>query len=207
MAEGYMRLLSLFIIKTQNIMATLDNPTNAPDISQVPFRQTAIKYGGIGGAVTVLLGLIFYVTGMTDPEDQGSTGNTVANILNYAVLIGAIVMAIKYHKEQELGGYLTIGRSIGLGTLTGLIIGLIGAVWTVIFFTFIDPDMLETIREVAMEQAIAGGAPEDQIEGMMKFFTSVPFFAMAIILASVLMGLVVGLIAGAIMKKEPPMFA
>ncbi len=191
-------------------MTTLDNPSNIPTISEVPMRPTALKYGGIGGLITVVLGLIFYLTGMSDPADQGSTGNTVANILNYAVLIGAIIMAIKYHKENELGGYLTLGRSIGLGTLTGLVLGVIGAIWTVLFFTVIDPGMLETIREVAYEQAIQNGAPEDQMEqmeGMMNFFTSPTFFAVFMILGGLLIGLVTGLIAGAVMKNDPPALA
>jgi membrane protease YdiL (CAAX protease family) len=191
-------------------MTTLDDSSNIPVISEVPVRPTAMKYGGIGGLITVVMGLIFYVTEMTDPANQGSTGNTIAQILNYAVLIGAIVMAIKYHKENELGGYLTIGRSIGMGTLTGVIMGVIGAIWTVLFFTVIDPGMLETIREVAYEQAIQNGAPEDQMdqmEGMMNFFTSPTFFAIFMILGGVLIGLVTGLITGAVLKKDPPPFA
>lgn len=191
-------------------MTTLDNPSNVPIISDVPVRPTAMKYGGIGGLITVVLGLIFYITGMTDPADQGSSGNTIANIINYAVLIGAIVMAIKYHRDNELNGYLTLGRSIGMGTMTGLIMGIIGAIWTVIFFTVIDPGMLETIREVAYEQAIENGTPEDQldqIEGVMNFFTSPTFFAIFMVLGGVLLGLVTGLFAGLVMKKDPPPFA
>ena len=187
-------------------MTTLDNPTNIPDPSTVPIRPTAMKYGLIGGGISIVLGLIFYLAGITDPTQQGGTGNTIAAIINYAVLIGAIVMAIKFHKENELGGYLKLGRAIGMGTLTGLIMGVIGAIWTVLFFTVIDPGMLETIRETAMENAIEQGAPEDQVEGMISFFTSPTFFAVVTVLGGVLIGLITGLIAGAIMKKDPPIF-
>lgn len=188
-------------------MPTLDNPTHIPDIPTVPFRQTAIKYGLIGGGVSVVFGLIFYITGMTDPTDPEATSNTIANIINYAVLIGTMVMAIKFHKENELNGYLTMGRSIGVAVLTGLIMGVVGAIWTAIFFTFIDPAMLDAIRDMALEQAIEGGAPEEQAEGMIGFFTSIPFFIAIMLISGVVIGLVVGLIAGAVMKKDPPMFA
>ena len=191
-------------------MSILDNQTNLPDPANVPMRPTAMKYGAYAAGITIILGLIFYVAGVQDFSQQGGTGNTIASLVNYAVLIGALVMAIKYHKENELGGYITLGRSVGIGTLTALVAGIISAVWTFIFFGLIDPGALEQIREVAYEQAIANGAPEDQMdqmEGMMNFFTSPTFFAIVIILGSVIIGAIVSLIAGAILKKDPPPFA
>ena len=188
-------------------MTTLDNPSNIPNIPEVPFRQTAIKYGAFGGLLLIVLGLIFYVTELTDPTDPDNSFNTVANLLNYAVLIAAIVMAIKFHKNEELGGYLTMGRSIGLGTLTALVLSLITAVWVVVFFAVIDPAMLDGIREMSLEKALEGGAQRDQVEGMVNLFTSPSMIAAFIVVIYVLVGLVIGLITGAVLKKEPPMFA
>ena len=116
-------------------------------------------------------------------------------------------MAIKYHKENELGGYLTMGRSIGLGVLTSLVVSVIGIIWMFVFFYVVDPGMLETIRETAYEQALDRGTTEEQLEaakGMMDFFTSPIFFAIVSLLMSVIIGLITSAIAGAVMKKEPP---
>ena len=189
-------------------MTTQDNPSGIPDPANVTMRPTAMKYGLYGGLVSVLFALIFYVAGVTDPTQQGGAGNTIGQIVGVAVLIGAIVMAIRYHKENELGGYLTMGRAIGLGVLASVVVAVIGIIWMFVFFHLIDPGLLDAIRESAYEQAIERGTTEEQMEaakGMMDFFTSTPFFAIVSLIFSVVIGLITSAIAGAVMKNEPPM--
>ncbi|MEO1257267.1 MAG: DUF4199 domain-containing protein [Bacteroidota bacterium] len=189
-------------------MTTVDNPSTIPDPSNVSMRPTAMKYGLYGGLVSVVFALIFYVAGVTDPTQQGGAGNTIGQLVGVAVLVAAIIMALKHHKENELGGYLTMGRSIGLGVLVSLVMAVIGIIWMFLFFHVIDPGLLDAIKESAYEQALERGTTEEQLEaaqGMMEFFTSTPFFAMVSLIFSVIIGLIASAIAGAVMKKDPPM--
>ena len=70
-------------------MTTLDNTSNIPDPSNVSMRPTAMKYGLYGGIVSVLFALIYYVAGVTDPTQQGGTGNTIAQLTGLVVLVVA----------------------------------------------------------------------------------------------------------------------
>ena len=78
----------------------------------------ALKDGLIGGLVSILIGLMSHVLGLVDLQNPNSVGGWVSSILNWGVIVGAIFMAIKHHRDNELGGYITMGRSIGMGVLT-----------------------------------------------------------------------------------------
>ncbi len=191
-------------------MTTLDNTSNVPDPSQVPVRPTAMKYGAYAAGISIIIGLIFYVFDVVDYSEQGGTGNTIASFVSYAILIGGIIMAIKHHKENELGGYITMGRSVGMGTLTALVVAIISAVYVIIFFNFVDPGALELIKESAMDQAMEKGTSDEQMEqmeGMMSFFTSPIFMSIVVIFMFTIVGVVTSLITGAVLKKDPPPFA
>ncbi|RME09081.1 MAG: DUF4199 domain-containing protein [Bacteroidetes bacterium] len=119
----------------------------------------------------------------------------------------AIVLAIKHHRDNELGGYIKYGRGLGMGTLVGLVMGVITAVWMLIYMYVIDPELQDKIKEMAMEQAIANGATEEAMEqgaGMMDFFTSPAFMSIASLIGTVLVAFIMSLVVSAIMKKDPP---
>ncbi len=188
-------------------MATLDNPSEILDASNVPIRPTAQKYGLIGAMILIVVGLAMNLSGLIDYTQKGGTGNTIASILQYGIIITIVVLAIKTHRDDDLGGYITLGRSLSVGMLTGLIIGIITAIWAYVYFGFIDPGLVDQIREMAHDKALEGGTTEEQLEqaaGIMNFFTSPAFFAVASLIGTLLISFVVSLIGGAVMKKESP---
>jgi hypothetical protein len=182
-------------------MTTLDNPLNAPDPSTVSPMPVSTRYGGIIAAILIIFGLVLHVTGISDPTSQ-SAASQALGCVNYIIMIAGIVMAIKFHRDNELGGFLKLGRGIGVGTLTGLVIGVISAVWMIIFMKFIAPDMSEAIMDAALENAQPG--QEEMTEKMAGYFTNPFMLAGFSLLGSVVIGFLTGLIGGAIMKKEPP---
>jgi uncharacterized protein YybS (DUF2232 family) len=182
-------------------MATLDNPMNAPDPGSVSPWPVSMRYGGIIALILVVFGLVLHLSGISDPANP-SGASQVLSCLNYVIMIAGIVMAIKFHRDKELGGYLTLGRGIGTGSLTGLVIGVISAVWMIIFMMFIAPDMSDAIKEAAMSQAQPG--QEEMTEKMVGYFTNPYMLAAFSLFGSVLIGFLTGLIGGAILKKEPP---
>ena len=141
-------------------MATLDNPSEILDASNVPIRPTAQKYGLIGAMILIVVGLAMNLSGLIDYTQKGGTGNTIASILQYGIIIIIVVLAIKTHRDDDLGGYITLGRSLSVGMLTGLIIGIITAIWAYVYFGFIDPGLVDQIREMAQDKALEGGTTE-----------------------------------------------
>lgn len=162
----------------------------------------SVKYGTIISLILIVLSLGLYVSGLNDPV-KPSAANQVAGCLNYVIMIVGVVMAIKFHRDKELGGYLAMGRGISVGALTGLVMGLISAVWMLIYMKFIVGDMSEIMMEAAMENAQPGS--EEMVEKMIGIFSNPFILAGFSLLASVILGFLTGLVAGAIMKRESPM--
>jgi Protein of unknown function (DUF4199) len=187
-------------------MATLDDDFGYIDPATVSPWQTALRYGGIGAAILIILGLLIYLSGILDYEaiaaGESTAGSWISNLINYGVTIGAIVMAIKYHKEKELGGYLSFGRGFYTGFATSVILGLAGAVWTYLFFGLIAPDVLEMMKEGAMSQM--GEEQAEAAGGMMDMFMSPGSMSIFMFFGTLLAGALISLIASAVLKKEHP---
>lgn len=179
------------------------------DPADVPMRPTAIRYGGMMAMALILIGLIFTLTGLSDPAAPEKVGNKIQQWIGYLAMIAAVILAIKHHRDNELGGYIKYGRALGLGTLTGLVMGVINAVWMLIYMYVIDPDLQGKIKEMAIQQATENGATEEVLEQtakMMDIFTNPLFMSIGILLATVFMAFIFSLVISAIMKKDPPGF-
>lgn len=161
-----------------------------------------MKWGGLMAIALIIMGLVFYLTGVTDME-TGESG--IANtILSYVISVGAIVMGISAFKKDN-ANYLSIGEGIKQGLLISLIAGLILAVWTFVFFSFIEPDLLNNMQENALSQS--GEVSEEQEEMMGGIFGAIfnpGTMGVMVLVMKLFLGLIVGLIAGAIMKTDKP---
>lgn len=186
-------------------MTTLDDDYKMIDPANVSPRPVAQKYGLIGSLVLIVVGLLTHLLGITDLSQQGGTGNWIANILNWGVMVGVIVLAIKTHRDSDLGGYISMGRGFKTGMIATLMMAIVMAVWSYVFFTLVAPEALEMIKEVALEEMESQGLSEEQMEasaGMMGFFTSPTFLVLVSLIGTLITGAIFSLIAGAIMKKE-----
>ena len=189
-------------------MSTLDNPNDYIDPSKVSAWPTASRYGLLAGLVLVVLGLLVHLSGMVDYTDQGGGSNWVVNILNWGITIAAIVMAVKQHREEDLGGFISFGRSFRVGFLVTLVIMVISVVWGYIFFSFVEPGLIEDILTASREQMIEKqGMSEEQAEQGLKMMSWMFTPAMMSLMGgifSVIAGVIFSLIVGAIMKREHP---
>lgn len=183
-------------------MDELMTPTKTP----VSGRPIALRIGLLAGLALVAIGLVFQLTGLSDPTQQYSTGNIISQIVSYGIMGAAIYLAVKQHRDENLGGFISMGSAFGLGMLTILIQAVLLSVWTYIYMEFIDPDMIKEIMDNAMEKAIQDGKmTEEQMEGAQgtfKFFTSPLFISASALIGTVLVGLVLSLIVSLVLKKE-----
>ncbi|MCF8246719.1 MAG: DUF4199 domain-containing protein [Saprospiraceae bacterium] len=181
-------------------MTDFNEANRTVDPSSVSVWPIAMRYGGLVALALIVLGLVMYLAGMSDPANP-STASQVINCLNYIVIMATVVFAIKAHRDNDLGGYITLGRSMGVGTATALIIGAITAVWTIVFMTMIFPDMADAIKDAAMEKAQPG--QEEMTEKMVGIFSNPFMVAIMVVVGTVIIGFITSLVAGAIMKKDP----
>jgi uncharacterized membrane protein YeaQ/YmgE (transglycosylase-associated protein family) len=186
-------------------MEIIDRPT-LPDPSSTSNRSIALRFGAIWGASSIFMSLIGFLTD-TDPNmpDTGPI-KWVYMIVGLGIAVWAVAAAIKLDRNQ-LGGYISLGRCIGLATLMSLISGVIGAVYTLLYTQIINPDFKEQMSAAMQAQWEKQGMSEQQIEaaaGMASMFTSPLVIVVTQIIVSVIFGVIIGLIAGAIMKRDRP---
>lgn len=158
-------------------------------------------------AATIVLGLIVYIAGLNETLMTNKPLSWLNNLLSLGIMFYFIHTAIRLYRDQDNGGYLTVGNGMGLGTLAGLVSGVVAAVWTVIFMMYIAPDLLDMTKRVTMEQMQAAGQSEEQVEQAMEMasmFFSPVFIGIMVAVFGVFFGFLCGLVSGLIQKKDRP---
>jgi len=165
--------------------------------------SNAIKWGVMLGIVGVVISLVLHLTGMSDPAATGAM-KWIPYLLILAIVSTFIILGIKAFKASN-DNYLTVGNGLTQGLMIALISGIIMAIFTYVFYTYVDPEFLERTMDAALEQQ--GEMSEEQEEmmsGMMGTMASPAFMAGYLMFGRLFMGLIVGLIGGAVMKNVRP---
>ncbi len=187
-------------------MSTLDNPNDYIDPAKVSPWPTAARYGLIGGLILIVYSLLGILTGFSSPAS--GLGAVFANFLiTLAIFIGAVVLGIRAHRDQELGGFISFGRAFLVGFAVAIIMAVLNAAFSYLYMAVIDPGYLEQLMEDMTVMYERLGLSEDQIEEAMaqveqrmdpgkNLVTTIITLAVS--------GAVVSLICALIMKKAPP---
>lgn len=200
----YNRKQDFIIKKTKNMTNLIDDNMKFSEPTTT-LRSVGIKWGGISGAVGIIIGLVFFMTGMVDYS--GKNSNWLSTTVTYIAMGVCIYMALVEYKQTH-SGYIRLGECIKIGLWLGLIAGVITAVYMMIFFKFIQPDLIETIMNTAIEQAQEQNpsVDEDEMRKMMGMFVSPIVFAISGLIGSVIINFIGSLLIGAAVKKEAPRF-
>jgi len=169
--------------------------------TSVSTTNVGLKYGLYTGLELIVFDLLLYVVGMKDPADPSPI-----QYLGFVIFIIGVVMGIKYYKENN-EGLMTYGQSLGSGTVTALVAGIVVAIYIILFFTVLDPGMIEEIREAQRVAAMEANPnmTDEQWEsaaGIMNAMTSPTAMGIMSIIIYIIIGFITSLIAGAIMKND-----
>lgn len=151
-------------------------------------------------AIPVMLLALLIQTVSDDPQSAW-------NYLSYLILFGALLFGQMQWRDKGMGGFMTYGQGFKYTLLFSLWYSIIMAIWTIVFFMVISPDMTERILELSRQQMEKDGMPEDQIEigiEMARKFTSPAMMAVYGLIGNFVLGLLLGLITSAIAKKDKP---
>lgn len=174
------------------------------DPATVSNRSIAIKYGLYAGGAAVLLNLIGFLTN-TDPS-MPTTGaiKWVYTLLGIAITVWAVWAAMKEDREQ-LGGFISYPRCLGLGVLVGVVATVLGAVYTLLYTLVINPGFADQIKDASMEVYEKQGMSEEQIEmavSMGSMFMNPIVLVLMQLIFGVLFYFIVTLLVGIIMKRD-----
>lgn len=162
--------------------------------------NNAIKWGGIMGVSLIIMNLLFYLTGMSGPGG----GGLLTTIFSYVISIGSLVMGMLAFKKAN-NGYISFGEGLGQAMLIALVGGIIMAIWTFIFMSYIDTSAADQIREATeANMGELSEAEEDVANSIMGFITSPILLAGATVVMKLFLGLIVGLITAVVIKQERP---
>ena len=84
----------------------------------------------------------------------------------------------------------------------GLFSGIIVAIFTYVFFSYIAPDFMERAIEMAMEEQDLSEEELEASQGFMQAFTSPIFASFWAFISRIFAVLILGSIASAILKRE-----
>jgi uncharacterized membrane protein (DUF485 family) len=159
--------------------------------------KNALNWGIIIGIVLIIYSLIMYFLGL-------SLQKWVAYI-NYILIIGGIIYSTIQYRDTVLDGSITYGKALGFGTLVIMFGSIITALYAYVFYKYIDPGMITKILEMAEEEMVNKGLPDEQIEmalEMQSKFMKPGLMALMSIPVSALMGFLFSLITSIFLKKD-----
>ena len=163
----------------------------------MPFSMNS---GGLMGFSLIVASLLTYIMGL--PMDHW-----LNNVLTYGILIGGLFVFIKKYRDENLGGYISLGQVVGVGTMISAFTAVLYDFYFWIYLMFINTGAVDLIKEKAYEQYIANGMSEEQAIGMLEQaapFMTPGFFVIMGFFGTVVMGLIFSLIIGLFLKRKQP---
>lgn len=167
--------------------------------TKVSPMQTSLKYGLILSALMIVISIVAYITGlMVNPISLMLIG-----FLSIIVMIVINVLAIKSHRDDLQNGYISLGQSVAIGALVGLVYAVIGGLFNILLYEVIDPDLMSSINENMADWIVdmtGDDSMYDQMEAQSQ--SSIQSFFINL-LGLPCCGAVLSIILGLILKNEP----
>ncbi len=182
----------------------LDTPP-ANDPSGVSFWPTAIRFGLIGGLISIVYQLIGSITGFAS-TCAGMFAPAIFGLGSLIITVLVLVYGLRSHRN-ELGGYMTFGRAFMVGFVITLIMSILGQLFSYLYLTFIDPDMITNMidctRDRLEEMGMEGADLDDQMARMERQFENQTSIVRGLGISAIASA-VFAAIMGLIMKKNVP---
>ncbi len=186
-------------------MTTLDQPHQIDENSVSP-QPVIQRYALIGGLAMIVYFLVSQLTGLSNPNG-GALNGIINFLLSTAIYLGIAVLAVRHHRDQDLGGFITFGRAFRVGFLTLIFAVLIGVAFNLLYTTVIDPNFYDNLLNAVIEQWEEQGLNEEQIDAALQFTKPMmsPLWGTALGLGfGAIFSAVIALITGAIFKRTHP---
>jgi hypothetical protein len=180
----------------------VENQAGEPKVkAKTSLVNHAFRYGLYTAAAFVLFSLLLYSV------DVSRTG--WVNYLSFVILIAGIIIATIAYRDKINGGFLSYGRCLSIGVLISLVVGIVMAIYSYVFFSYFDPGALDKLLEASEQEMINRGMSDEEIDLAMPFtekMMSPVFLSISSLLSMVLYGTVFSLITSIFIRKEDNSF-
>jgi hypothetical protein len=111
-------------------------------------------------------------------------------------------------QRKEMGGYIDIKQAFQAIFVAALIVCIISSIYDFIYIKYIDPNMMDKIKESSIAMAEKWGAPQETLDNMEKQFDDENTLKLSKqlqgLLTSIIFYGILSLICAAIVKKNKP---
>lgn len=165
--------------------------------------NTALFYGIVLAIANIVLSLVSYFLGF---QTDKIAMEQWFGLLQVAAAIAVLWLGIRAARDDSKDKSLTYGRGVLTGFLISLYSGLIGAVYAIIHFTYINPAYADYKIDALRQKWTQANLSEAQMAAYEKFtrflLSPVPLF-IYVLIVSVILGVVVALILAAFLRRAP----
>jgi hypothetical protein len=186
---------------------TSDDQLSSPNPTSAPYLPLATRTGFIIAFITVGVALVTYLLGMTETMMSNANAKMANYLIAFLLPFVIIIYTCFKHRNEDLGGFIGFGRCLGLGTATGIVSGLISAIWTYVFFTFLAPETIDSIKSITIQEAVRQGQDADVVEEQLEqvaFMFKPWVFAVSAFGSYLILGFLGGLLSGMFFQKQRP---
>lgn len=162
-------------------------------------KSIIIKWGLIGGAITVILGLMTYLLGMSESK--------IIQYVSVLLMLAIIIFGLFEYRDKYGAGFASFGELFKVGLMIGLIISIISIIWSYIYMTYLDPEFLSRLllkTEIEMENS---GMSDSEVKMTMdmtaKFMTPIYTTVMGFASSLIMSGVITAISALVIKNNKP----
>jgi len=164
--------------------------------------SNALMYGLYVGLAFIIIFLLYYIF---DVNIFKPAFGIVNLLVTMAVFIIGMVIAVKAYRDKYNGNVISFGQAFLSGLIMGIVAYLINALFSYLFFAYIEPGMLEQYIDKFAEMMSGQGLPEDQLNAILDRMESrmTPLKQLSSgLISGAVISLIVSLIVAAAVKKE-----
>jgi hypothetical protein len=161
--------------------------------------SNALNYGLITGAVMIVYSLVLYLLNLHL--------NKYLGYISFLILVAGMAYGTIQFRNKVLNGFISYGKAYSSGFMIALFAGILGAIYSFIFYKFIAPDVVRELLDM-VRQNIITKSPEmtdEQIEQAMNMtakFMTPPLMGIFFLLYCLIVAAIGALITSVFIKKE-----
>ena len=156
-----------------------------------------LGYGVIIALALIVFSLVLYLLGLDKTPGL--------MYLSYVLLLAGIILVQINFRNKYQGGFIEYGKVFTIGMLTSLFLSIIVAIYTFVFFKYIDPGAMEESMALAEQKMIDRGMSDMEVEqgmAMAEKFQSIGFYTAMALIGNFIIGIIFSLITSIFIKKE-----
>lgn len=170
-------------------------------------KQIIWKFGLLSGGILLVWVTVAWLLGTDTNPKYFDSGEKVGYTI-MVLAMGLVFVAVKQVRDRELGGVLTFGKALTIGTATNLIASTIFGLFNIVYLRFLSPDFLSIYSQHFRQSIVDSTLPQAEMETQLAkldaskdLFLNPEFNAFIMFATVFLIGLAVTLIAAVVLRK------